>query len=103
MGTIKSKEQSIVYVVPNQDKGKKKYLKQKEKEKKQSSSKSSSSIDGSSRSRRRNKRERPKFFYFIGSHIEIYFFINNMDIMTKLLKENHIYLPYFARGWEHKK
>ena len=25
-----------------------------------------------------------------------------MDIMTKLLEENHIDLPYFARGWEHK-
>ena len=22
--------------------------------------------------------------------------------MTKLLEENHIDLPYFARGWEHK-
>ena len=25
-----------------------------------------------------------------------------MDIMTKLLEENHIDLPYFARGWECK-
>ena len=25
-----------------------------------------------------------------------------MDIMTKLLEENHIDLPEFARGWERK-
>ena len=36
------------------------------------------------------------------SHHEISFFINNMYIMTSLLEENNIDLPYFARRWEHK-
>ena len=102
MGTIKSKEQSIVYVVPNQDKGKKKYLKQKEKEKKQSSLESSSSTDRSSKYRRRKKREINTFHYFIVSHIEKSFFINKMDIMTNMLEENHIALPEFAKRWECK-
>ena len=103
MGTIKStKEQYLSTGLSNQAKGKKKYLKQNEKEKKQSSSESSSSTDGSSRSRRRNKRERPKCGYFRSSNIEIYLFINNMDIMNKIIEENHIDLPYFARGWERK-
>ena len=58
---------------------------------------------GSSRSKRRkNKRERNTCGYCRGSHIEIYFFIKNMDIITKLLEENHVDLPEFARGWERK-
>ena len=72
MGTIKStKEQALAVGVSNQDKGKKKYLKQKEKEKKQSSSESSSSNDGSSRSTRRKKREGPTCGYCRGSNLGI--------------------------------
>ena len=77
-------------------------MKQREKEKKESSLESSSSIDGSSRSKRRNKRERPTCVYFIGLNIEINLFRKNMDIMTKILEENHIDIPDFARGWECK-
>ena len=104
MGTIiKSKYQSLATIVSNQSHSKKKYLKQKEKEKKKSSSESSSYTDGSSRSRRRrNKREVPTCDYFIGSHPEKYVFIKKMDIMTKLLEENHIALPEFAKRWECK-
>ena len=40
--------------------------------------------------------------YFIGSHIERYCFRNKMDIMTKLLEENHIALLEFAKRWERK-
>ena len=100
---IKYKDQSLASGVSNQSHIKKKYLKQREKEKKESSSESSSSTDGSSRSRtRRNKRERPTCDYFRGSHLDKFCFINNMDIMTKLLEENHIALPEFAKRWERK-
>ena len=94
MGTIiKYKDQSIDAGVSDQSQRKNKYLKQKEKEKKESSSESSSSIDGSSKYKRRNKIEIPTCDHFRGSHIEIYFFKNKMDIITKLLEENHIALP----------
>ena len=95
MGTIiKYKDQALASSVSNQSHSKKKYLKQREKEKKESSSESSSSTNGRSRSRRRiNKTERPTCDYFIGSDIYRYFFKNKMDIMTKLLEENHIALP----------
>ena len=98
MGTIKyAKDKSLEFGVSNHAKGKKKYLKQREKEKKHSSTESSSSTDGRLRSRRRNTRERPTCGYFIVSHLEIYLFINNMEIMTKHLEENHIDLLEFAR------
>ena len=77
-------------------------MKQREKEKKESSSESSSSTDGSSKSKRRNKREIPTCDYRIGSHLEISCFRNKMDIMTKLLEENHIALQEFAKRWERK-
>ena len=103
MGTIiKFKDQSLPSSVSNQSQSKKKDLKQREKEKKESSSESSSSTDGSSKSRRRNKREIPTCDYCRGSHLDKYFFINKMDIMTKLLEENHIALPEFAKRWERK-
>ena len=50
----------------------------------------------------KKKRERPTCGYCKGSHHERYFFINNMDIMTKLLEENNIDVPNFARRGERK-
>ena len=100
---IKSKYQALATGVSNQSQSKKKYLKQKEKEKKESSSEISSSTDGSLKStRRRNKRERPTCDYYRGSHLEKACFRKKMDIMTKLLEENHIALPKFAKRWERK-
>ena len=93
MGTIKyTKDQSFATGVSNQAKGKNKFKdlkQQREKDKKHLNTESSSSNDESSKSRRmKNKRERPTCGYFKGSHIDIYCFRNNMDIMTKLLEEN---------------
>ena len=51
---------------------------------------------------KKKKRERTTCGYCRGSHIYKYLFINNMDIMTKLLEDNHISLPEFAKRWEHK-
>ena len=50
----------------------------------------------------KKKREKPTCGYCKGSHHEIYFFRNNIDILTKLLEENNIDVPYFARRWECK-
>ena len=79
-------------------------MNQREKGKNHSDTEISISTDGISRSKRRkNKRERPTFFYCRVSHLERYCFRNNMDIMTKILEENHIDLPEFARRWERKR
>ena len=88
----------------SQFKNKSKDLKQQRvKENKHSDTESSSSTDEDLKSRRmKSKREKPKCDYFRGSHHEKYFFKNNMDIMTKLLEENNIDFPYFARRGECK-
>ena len=99
---IKSKDQALAAGVSNQSQSKKKDLKQREKEKKESSLESSISTDGSSKSRRRNKREITTCDYCKGSHLEKSCFKNNMNIMIKILEENHIALPEFVKRWEHK-
>ena len=95
--TIKYKYQALVVGVSNQSHSKNKDLKQREKEKKESSSEISSSTDGRLKSKRRNKREISTCDYFRVSDIERYFFRKEMDIMTKLLEENHISLPEFTK------
>ena len=107
MGTIKStKDQSLASGVSIQAKCKNKFKdlkQQREKEKKHSDTKISSSTDEDSISKRmKNKREITTCGYFKGSHHEIYFFINNMGIMTQLLVDNNIGVPDFARRGEHK-
>ena len=91
----------------NQAKGKKKVKdlkQQREKEKKHSNTESSSSTDEDSKSKRmKRRREKPTCGYFRGSHHDRYFFRKNMEIMTKLLEENNIDVPYFARRGERKK
>ena len=73
------------------------------KEKKHLDTESSSSTDEDSKARRMKiKREKPECDYYRALHHENYFFRNNMDIMTKLLEENNIYVPYFARRGERK-
>ena len=107
IGAIKyTKDRAFVSGVSNQSKGKNKFKdlkQQRENENKHSDTGNSSSTDEDSRSKRmKNKRERPTCGYCKGSHHERSCFRKKMDIMTKLLKENHIDLPYFARGWECK-
>ena len=64
---------------------------------------SSSSVDEDSKSKRmKSKRENPKCDYFKGPNHEKYCFRSNMDIMTKLLVNNNIDVPYFARSEERK-
>ena len=63
---------------------------------------SSSTNEDSKAKRMKSKRDNPKFFYCRGSHHEKYFFRRNMDIMTKLLEDNNIDVPYFARREECK-
>ena len=76
---------------------------QREKEKKHPDIESSSSTDEDSKSRRmKSKRELPTCGYLKGSHHEISFFRNNMDIMIQLLLENNIDIPDFARRGERK-
>ena len=107
MGTIKStKDQFLVAVVLNQDKGKNKskdLKQQRVKEKKHSDVESLSSIDEDSKAKRmKSKRENPKCYYCRGSHHEKYFFKRNMDIMNKILEDNNNDVPYFARREERK-
>ena len=72
-------------------------------EKNHSDTKSSSSTDEDLKDKRmKRKREKTTCGYFKGSHHEIYFFINNMDILNKLLEDNNIDVPYFARRGERK-
>ena len=102
MGTIKStKDQSLDAGVSNQAKVKKKFKdlkQQREKEKKHSDTESSNSTDEDSKAKRmKSKREKPKCDYCRGFHHEKYCFVWNMDIMTKLLQDNNIDVPYFAR------
>ena len=90
----------------NQARGKKKVkdLKQQRvKEKKHSDTKSSNSTNEDSKSKRmKSKRENTTCHYCRGSIHEISCFRNNMDIMTNILEENNIDVPYFARRGEHK-
>ena len=68
------------------------------KEKKHLDVERSSSTDEDSKSKRmKSKREKTKFYYYRGSHHEKYCFIRNMEIMTNILKDNNIDVPYFAR------
>ena len=107
MGTIKStKDKTLNASVSNQAKCKNKSKDSKQqrvKEKKHSNVEISSSTDEDSKANRmKRKREKPKCGYCRGSHYEKYFFINNLDIMTKFLEENNIDVPDFARKEEGK-
>ena len=107
MGTIKSsKDKPFSVGVSNQSKRKKKdkdSKQQRVKEKKHSDVESSSSTDEDSKAKRmKSKRAKKKCDYFRGSHHEKYCLRRNMDIMTKILLDNNIDVPYFARREEHK-
>ena len=90
MGTIKyTKYQSLAAGLSNQSQCKNKFKdlkQQRDKEKNHLDTEISNSTNESYRSRRMKKnRERPTCGYFQGSHHEIYLFINNMEIITKIL------------------
>ena len=107
MGTIKyTKYQSLDASLSNQSKDKNKSKdskKQRVKEKKHSDEESSISTDEDSKSKRmKSKREKPKCGYYRGSHHEKYCFRNNLEIMTKLLEDNNIDVPDFAKREEDK-
>ena len=103
---MSTKDQSLSTCGSNQSKGKKKSKDSKQqrvKEQKHLDVESSSSTDEDSKSKRMKiKRENPKCDYFRVSHHEKSFFIINMDIMTKLLEDKNIDVPYFGRREERK-
>ena len=77
------------------------FKQQRVKEKKHLDVESSGSTHADSKSKRmKSKRENLKCDYFKVPNHEKYCFKSSMDIMTKLLENNNIDVPYFARREE---